>query len=210
VNEELRNALIELREADVLAIVDRELADGTDPLTIIETCRSGMEAIGDRFACGEAFIPELVMAGEIMSSVAGTLKPHLKETSPGETLGTIVIGTVSGDIHDIGKQIVATMLDVAGFEVVDVGVDLSPEQFVEAAKQHEADIIGLSCLLTQAIKSMEQTVAAVSEAELGGATKVMIGGAPVTEGVCAHTGADGWGKDAVEAVELAKTWMRGG
>lgn len=207
--DELSSALVDLRETDALNIVDRMLAGGADPLAIIETCRGAMEAIGERFACGKAFIPELIMAGEIMTTIAARLKPHLEGAAPAEKRGTIVMGTVKGDIHDIGKQIVVTMLDVAGFEVIDLGVDVPPERFVEAAQAGRAQIIGLSCLLTQAFRSMQQTVASVAEAGLTGSVKVMIGGAPVTAAVCEHTGADGWGKNAVEAVELAGTWTGG-
>jgi methanogenic corrinoid protein MtbC1 len=207
--EELTRALVDLREDDALALVDTMLAGRVDPLEIIEACRSGMEIIGERFANGEAFIPELVMAGEIMQAVSGKVKPHLKEAASGEKLATIVVGTVEGDIHDIGKDIVVTMLDIAGFEVVDLGIDVPAAKFVNAARERGASMIALSCLLTQAITSMKATVEAVVAAGLDGSVKVMIGGAPITASLCDHTGADGWGKDAVAAVELARTWAGG-
>jgi 5-methyltetrahydrofolate--homocysteine methyltransferase len=162
VKEELKSALVELREDDALALVEQMLAEGVDPVTIIDACRSGMEVIGERFAAGEAFIPELVMAGEIMRTVSAKLKPHLKEAASGDKLGTIVVGTVKGDIHDIGKDIVVTLLDTAGFEVIDLGTDVAPLRFIEAARERKAEIIGLSCLLTQAIGSMKETIAAVA------------------------------------------------
>jgi 5-methyltetrahydrofolate--homocysteine methyltransferase len=204
--EELTSALVDLREDDALGLVDAMLAGGTDPLEIIEACRRGVEVIGKRFADGEAFIPELVMAGEIMRSITVKVKPRLKEAAPRAKLATIVVGTVQGDIHDIGKDIVVTMLDIAGFEVIDIGTDVPAAKFVDAARDHGASMIALSCLLTQAIASMKDTVEAVATAGLDGSVNVMVGGAPISALVCGHTGADGWGKDAVAAVELAKTW----
>jgi 5-methyltetrahydrofolate--homocysteine methyltransferase len=209
VTQELTQAIVDLREADALAIVDDQLADGTDPVAILADCKTAMDAIGDRFAAGEAFIPELIMAGEIMTGISAKLKPHLSTaTADEDKLGVVVIGTVQGDIHDIGKDIVVTMLDIAGFDVVDLGVDVRIEKFVVTAREKHAQIIAMSCLLTSAIDSMKKVVAAAREADLSGC-KLMIGGAPVTEQVVAYTGADGYGKDAVEAVELAKQWIGG-
>jgi 5-methyltetrahydrofolate--homocysteine methyltransferase len=209
VTEELTHAVVELREDDTLAMVDRLLAEGADPAAILADCKRAMDVIGERFACGEAFIPELIMAGEIMQGVADRLKPHMAAAAPDERLGTVVLGTVAGDIHDIGKDIVGAMLDIAGFEVIDLGVDVPVATFVDTARERGADIVAMSCLLTSAFEAMRQTAAAVGEAGLRPATRVMVGGAPMTEGVCEYTGADGWGADAVEAVELAKRWMGG-
>jgi len=207
VTQELTQAIVELREADALAMVDRKLAEGVDPVAILAECKTAMDTIGDKFAAGEAFIPELIMAGEIMSGVSARLKPHLQSTpADDDKLGVVVIGTVQGDIHDIGKDIVVTMLDIAGFDVVDLGVDVKVDEFVTAAREKGAKIIAMSCLLTSAIDSMKKVVAAAREAGLNG-TKLMIGGAPITEQVVAYTGADGYGKDAVEAVELARQWI---
>ena len=167
-----------------------------------------MDIIGDKFAAGEAFIPELIMAGEIMTGVSAKLKPHLTAVTPEDKLGVVVIGTVQGDIHDIGKDIVVTMLDIAGFDVVDLGVDVKIEKFIATAQEKDAQVIAMSCLLTSAIDSMKKVVAAAREVDLNGC-KLMIGGAPITEQVVAYTGADGYGKDAVEAVELAKQWIGG-
>jgi 5-methyltetrahydrofolate--homocysteine methyltransferase len=209
VTQELTQAIVDLREGDALAMVDQQLADGTDPVAILAACKAAMDTIGDRFAAGEAFIPELIMAGEIMTGVSARLKPHLTATTGDEDkLGVVVIGTVQGDIHDIGKDIVVTMLDIAGFDVVDLGVDVKIERFIATAQEKDAQIIAMSCLLTSAIDSMKKVVAAAREADLNGC-KLMIGGAPITEQVVAYTGADGYGKDAVEAVELAKQWIGG-
>jgi methanogenic corrinoid protein MtbC1 len=206
VTDELTQAVVELREDDALALVDRLLGEGAEALAILADCKRAMDVIGERFASGEAFIPELIMAGEIMQAISAKLKPHLAGAARGARLGVVVLGTVEGDIHDIGKEIVATMLDIAGFEVVNLGVDVKAERFIAAVRAHEAQILAMSCLLTNAIDAMRRTVAAAREAGLEG-TRIMIGGAPITAQVVAHTGADGFGKDAVAAVELAKTWI---
>ena len=207
--QELTQAIVDLREDDALAMVDQALADGTDPVAILADCKAAMDVIGEKFAAGEAFIPELIMAGEIMTGVSAKLKPHLTAATGAEDkLGVVVIGTVQGDIHDIGKDIVVTMLDIAGFDVVDLGVDVKIEKFIATAQEKDAQIIAMSCLLTSAIDSMKKVVAAAREVDLNGC-KLMIGGAPITEQVVAYTGADGYGKDAVEAVELAKQWIGG-
>lgn len=208
-SSELKDAVVELREDDALRITDELLESGADPLTLVTTCKEAMDVIGQRFSCGEAFIPELIMAGEIMQGITARLKPHLTAQGDGEKIGTVVICTVQGDIHDIGKDIVVTMLDIAGFEVVDLGVDVSLATVVEKVREVEPDVVGLSGLLTIAFDSMKATVAAIDEAGLHDGRKLMIGGAPVNQDVCAYAGADGWAKDAVGAVDLAKTWVGG-
>ena len=205
----LKEAVIELREDDALRITEEELKGGTDPLDIVAACREAMDVIGRRFANGEAFIPELIMAGEIMKGITTKLTPYLKADVSGEKLGTVVMCTVQGDIHDIGKDIVVTMLDIAGFDVVNLGVDVPPAKVVDTVRENGAQIVGLSGLLTVAFDSMKATVAAIDEAGLHGDVKIMLGGAPVTDAVVAYAGADGWAKDAVAAVELAKTWVGG-
>jgi methanogenic corrinoid protein MtbC1 len=208
-SEELKNAVIELREDDALRIAKEALEGGADPLSIVAACREAMEVIGQRFADGQAFIPELIMAGEIMQGVTAELKPYLKAEATGDKLGTVVMCTVQGDIHDIGKDIVVTMLDIAGFNVVDLGVDVPIAKVVDSVRDNEAQVLGLSGLLTVAFESMKATVAAVEAAGLRGDVKIMLGGAPVTDAVVEFAGADAWGKDAVAAVELAKTWTGG-
>jgi len=205
----LKEAVIELREADALRITDELLRSGTDPLTVVSSCKEAMDVIGQRFANGEAFIPELIMAGEIMQGVTAKVKPYLQTETSSARLGTVVMCTVQGDIHDIGKDIVVTMLDIAGFDVVDLGVDVPPDRVVEAVRDHKAQVLGLSGLLTIAFDSMKATVAAVEDAGLRDGVKIMLGGAPVTADVVAYAGADDWGKDAIAAVELARTWVGG-
>src|SRR5450756_2280754 len=165
--------------------------------------------IDQRFADGEAFIPERVMAGEIMQAISGKVKPHLASQPAEAKLGTVVLCTVKGDIHDIGKDIVASMLGIAGFDVVDLGVDVAIPAVVQKVRDLHPQILGLSGLLTIVFDSMKATVAAVGEAGVREQVKIMVGGAPVNEDVCAYVGADGWGKDAVAAVQLAKTWVGG-
>ena len=138
----LKEAVIELREDDALRIADEELKGGTDPLEIVTACREAMDVIGQRFADGQAFIPELIMAGEIMQGITAKLKPYLKADAAGEKLGTVVMCTVQGDIHDIGKDIVVTMLDIAGFNVVDLGVDVPVAKVVETVRETNAQVLG--------------------------------------------------------------------
>jgi len=208
-SKELTEAVIELREQDALQITDRLLAGGTDPLTIVSSCKDAMEVIGQRFACGEAFIPELIMAGEIMKGITAKVKPHLAAQAASDKLGTVIVCTVQGDIHDIGKDIVASMLDIAGFDVVDLGVDVPVTVVVDKVCEVHPAVVGLSGLLTIAFETMKATVAAIDQAGLHQGLKIMVGGAPVNEDVCAFAGADGWAKDAVGAVDLAKTWVGG-
>jgi 5-methyltetrahydrofolate--homocysteine methyltransferase len=206
-SKDLTDAIVGMDEAEALRLVEEMLDAGEDPGVVLDDAKAAMTELGDRFACEEVFIPELIMGGEIMSEVAAKLKPGLAGVAPTEKRATVVLGTAQGDIHDIGKDIVGTMLDIAGFEVVDLGVDVKVEMFIETAKARDAQIIALSCLLTSAIDAMKATVAAAEKAGLRAAgVKLMIGGAPVTEQVVAYTGADGYGRDAVEAVALAKTW----
>ncbi|HUK77846.1 MAG TPA: cobalamin-dependent protein [Thermoleophilia bacterium] len=208
-SDELKEAVIDLREQEALEITDRLLDGGADPLSIVASCKEAMDVIGQRFSCGEAFIPELIMAGEIMKGITAKVKPHLAAGPPAASAGTVVICTVKGDIHDIGKDIVATMLDIAGFTVVDLGVDVAPQTLVEKVRDVRPQVVGLSSLLTVAFDSMKISVAEIDAAGLHDGLKIMVGGAPVNDDVCRFAGADGWAKDAVGAVELAKTWVGG-
>jgi methanogenic corrinoid protein MtbC1 len=207
--EDLKAALVDLREDDALRITDDLLASGADPLAIVAQCKAAMDVIGERFANGEAFIPELVMAGEIMHAISDKVRPYITAESAEERLGTVVLCTVKGDIHDIGKDIVGTMLDIGGFEVVDLGVDVPVDTVVAKVREVHPQVLGLSGLLTVAFDSMRATVAAIDAAGLHQSLKIMVGGAPVNDDVRAYTGADGWAKDAVSAVDLAKTWVGG-
>ncbi len=204
-SKELIQAITEMREEDALKITTQLLDNGTSPADILGACKDAMEVIGKRFECGEAFIPELMLAGEMLSAITGVLKPRMAEQASAERLGKVVLGTVQGDIHDIAKDIVGFMLDLNGFEVTDLGVDVPPARFVEAVKQTGAKIVGLSGFLTLAFDPMKDTVKALKDAGLKD-VKVMIGGGQVDENIRQYTGADAYGKDAMAAVAIAKSW----
>ena len=201
----LVDAIAEMREEDALRIADELLDAGEDPLGILEDCREAMGVIGRRFEEGDCFIPELVMAGEMLSQISSKVKPRLKSQGKEPVkLGRVVMGTVQGDIHNIGKDIVVFMLDANGFEVQDLGVDVPPTRFVEAVKEFRPQVVGLSGFLTIAYDPMKKTVEALADAGLRSQVKVMIGGGLVDDQIRQYTGADAYGKDAVAAVALAK------
>ena len=204
--EDLVNTLADLKEQEAIKIVKDRLSAGEDPLKILGDARKGMEIVGSRFASSEYFIPDLVYSGEILKSVTELVKPKLTTTGESKKLGKIVFGTVAGDIHDIGKDIVVFMLDVNGFEVHDLGVDVPVQKFVDKIKETGAPIVGLSGFLTLAFDSMKETVEAIKAAGLRDKVKVMIGGGQITEEVKHYTGADAYGKDAMAGVTLAKKW----
>jgi methanogenic corrinoid protein MtbC1 len=205
--EDLVNTLADLKEEEAIKIVKERLNANEDPLKILEDARKGMEMVGQRFANSEYFIPDLVYSGEILKSVTELVKPRLSKETESKKLGKIVFGTVAGDIHDIGKDIVVFMLDVNGFEVYDLGVDVPAQKFVEKIKETGASIVGLSGFLTLAFDSMKRTVEAIQAAGLRDKAKIMIGGGQITEEVRKYTGADAYGKDAMAGVTLAKKWI---
>jgi len=204
--ENLVNALADLKEQEAIEIVKDRLSASEDPLKILGDARKGMEIVGNRFASSEYFIPDLVYSGEILKSVTELVKPKLTTTGESKKLGKIVFGTVAGDIHDIGKDIVVFMLDVNGFEVHDLGVDVPVHKFVDKIKETGAPIVGLSGFLTLAFDSMKETVEAMKAAGLRDKVRIMIGGGQITEEVKTYTGADAYGKDAMAGVTLAKKW----
>lgn len=203
-SQELIDAITDMREEDALKIATTLLETGTSPLVVLDACRLAMEVIGKRFEMGECFIPELILAGEMLAQISAVAKPYITQASAEKKIGKIVIGTVEGDIHDIAKDIVAFMLNINGFEVTDLGVDVPPAKFVEAVKTTGAKIVGLSGFLTLAFDPMKDTVAALRETGLG--VKIMIGGGQIDEGIRQYTNADAYGKDAMAAVALAKEW----
>jgi methanogenic corrinoid protein MtbC1 len=205
--KDLVKTLADLKEQEVIKIVEDRLKAGDEPLKILEDARRGMEIVGQRFASSEYFIPDLVYSGEILKSVTELVKPKLSKAVESKKLGKIVFGTVAGDIHDIGKDIAVFMLDVNGFEVHDLGVDVPAQKFVNKIKETGAPIVGLSGFLTLAFDSMKETVEAIKAAGLRDKTKVMIGGGQITEDVRKYTGADAYGKDAMTGVSLAKKWV---
>ncbi len=205
--QKLIEAFVNVDEDVVVSRTNELLAEGTEPMAILNACREALDVIGKRFETGESFVPELIMAGEMMNAVTEIVKPLMTQERPIDPIGKVLLGTVEGDIHDIGKDVVFFMLEANGFEVIDIGVDLSPEVFVEKIKEVNPDVVGLSGLLTLAFESMKLTVDAIRDAGLRDQVKVMIGGAPVDEHVLEYSTADAWGKDAMEAVTLAKQWV---
>lgn len=206
-SEQLVNAIAEMREEEAVQLVRDMLDKGVKPMAILDAARQAMDIIGQRYEKGIYFLPELMMAGEIMGQIAEILKPKLAESPEVRRLGRVLIGTVQGDIHDIGKNIVTFMLDANGFEVLDLGVDVPPQKFVEAVRDFQPQVVGLSGFLTLAYDSMKATIQALEAAGLRDKVKVMIGGGSVDEHVRAYTGADAFGRDAVTGVSLAKKWV---
>jgi len=203
----LVNALADLKEEEALKIVKDRLNTSEDPLKILEDARKGMEIVGKRFADSEYFIPDLVYSGEILKAVTELVKPKLTKAAESKKLAKIIFGTVAGDIHDIGKDIVVFMLDVNGFEVIDLGVDVPVQKFVDKIKETGAPIVGLSGFLALAFDSMKETIEAIKKAGLRDKVKVMIGGGQMSDEIKKYTGADAYGKDAMAGVALAKKWV---
>lgn len=206
-SKELIDAITEMREEDALKITRDLLDAGTSPLEILDTCRKGLDVIGKRFEEGTYFLPELMLAGEMMNQVTEIIKPKLAEMPDRKRHGKVLIGTVEGDIHDIGKNIVSFMLDVNGFEVLDLGVDVPPQKFVEAIHAFQPQVVALSGFLTLSFDSMKSTVTAIKSAGLRDKVKIMIGGGQINEEVREYAGADGYGKDAVAGINFAKQWV---
>ncbi len=206
--QQLIDAITGMREDDVLNITKELLKGSTEPLDILADCRTAMEIIGERFQQSKAFIPDLILAGEMLKQVSELVRPLLKSDSESaKKLGKVVIGTVAGDIHDIAKDIVAFMMEVNGFEVIDLGVDVPPAKFAETAAETGAKIVGLSGFLTLAYDPMKETVEAIRKADLGD-VKVMIGGGQVDDQIREYTGADAFGSDAMTAVTIARQWVK--
>ena len=179
---------------------------GMDPLEAIDKgFKPGMDVVGEGFANGELFIPDLMMSGEAMKTAIATLEPELlKRRQQRDVLGKVVIGTVQGDIHEIGKTLVATMLAANGFEVYDLGVDVSAQQFVDTVREVDADVVGLSALLTTTILNQEEVIANLKEAGLRDKVKVIIGGVPASPEWAEEIGADGYAENATDAVKVVK------
>jgi methanogenic corrinoid protein MtbC1 len=207
VSKELTKAIANLEKDEVLRLTQEKLDGGEEPKLILDEGRKGMETVGKRFSDGEYFLPELIYSGEIFKQVSELVKPKLKADATSEKLGKVVIGTVAGDIHDIGKDIVVFMLDVSGFEVYDLGIDVPSQKFVEKIKETNAPIVGLSGFLTLAFDSMKETVDVIKAAGLRDKVKIMIGGGQIDEQIMKYTGADAYGRDAMTGVALAKQWL---
>jgi methanogenic corrinoid protein MtbC1 len=203
----LTNFMADLKEDEAMALTESLIKEGTDPLDILEAARAAMEKVGKRFETGEYFIPDLFMAGEILKGISERVKPYLSAGQAGNKKGKVLVGTVAGDIHDIGKDIVTFMLDASGYEVRDIGIDVPVSRFIEAIKEFHPQVLGLSGFLTLAFDSMKKTVEAVEEAGLRDSLKIMIGGGQMDEEVKKYVRADAYGKDAVAAVHLCRQWI---
>jgi len=198
------------KQDDTLAATRDALAAGVEPLAIIDHgLVPGIGDVGERFQCGEYFLPNLIASARAMTGAMKVLEPELRARQQTVTrLGTVVIGTVKGDIHEIGKSLVATMLSANGFAVHDLGVDVSVERFLAAVREHSANLVGMSALLTTTMSTQRKVIEALRNEGLRDSVKVMVGGAPVTEQWARDIGADGYAEDAIGAVALAKTLVR--
>jgi methanogenic corrinoid protein MtbC1 len=206
-SEKLVNAIADMREEEALKLVKEMVEGGSEPMGILESAREAMTIVGQRYDEGTYFLPELILAGEILNEITDVIKPELAKLPAIERHGKVLIGTVKGDIHDIGKNIVSFMLDVNGFDVLDLGVDVSPQKFVEAIQDFQPQVVGLSGFLTLAFDVMKETVEAINTAGVRDGVKIMIGGGQVSEEIRQYAGADAYGKDAMAGVSLAKKWI---
>jgi len=206
-SKELVDAMVNMKEKEAIGMAKDLIDGGQGPMNILDACKEAMEIVGSRFEKGEFFLPELVMAGEMLRQISEFVKPKLKGKEKTERLGRVIIGTVEGDIHDIGKDIVVFMLDVNGFEVLDLGIDVPVQKFVDSIKDFQPSVVGLSGFLTLAFDSMKSTVDAITEAGLRDKVRIMIGGGQIDEEVRKYSGADAYGTDAMDAVKLAKQWI---
>lgn len=205
--ERLVKAIVEMREEEAMASVKELLDKREDPLKIMEQCKKAVEIVGARFEKGEYFLPELIMAGHMLTEISNRVKPVLSKGLEVKRIGKVVMGTVEGDVHDIGKNIVNFLLDANGFEVIDIGIDVPAEKFVQAIRDFSPQVVGLSGLLTLAYDSMKKTVQAIERADLRNKVKIIIGGGQVNDTIKEYAGADAYGKDAMAGVLLAKQWM---
>lgn len=208
-DSKLVSLMADLMEKETTAVVKELINGGTNPTEILDAARSAMEVVGKRFESGEYFIPDLFMAGEMMKGISEMVKPLLKKGDTSTKKGKVLIGTVAGDIHDIGKDIVTFMLDVSGFNVLDLGIDVPVDTFVEKTREFQPQIVGLSGFLTLAFDSMKKTVEALERAGLRETVKIMIGGGQMDDEVRKYARADAYGKDAVAAVNLCRQWIGG-
>lgn len=207
--EALVQALVEMKEAEALQTAKQLLEGGVAPMAILEGCSKAMEAVGQRFEKGDYFLPHLMMAGEMLKQISDLIKPLIQEQKAGDQGGKVLIGTVEGDIHDIGKNIVVFLLEANGFQVRDIGINQKPSKFIEAIKEFQPKVVGMSGLLTLAFDSMKKTVQAIEEAGLRGKVRIMIGGGVVTEKIKEYSGADAYAPDAMAGVRLCKQWIQG-
>ena len=202
--KKLAQAVIDGEVDDVIELANQALADGLDPLTCInEGLTKGIQRVGELFSSGEYFLPELIIGADVMKTGLEILEPAMLADQKREVAGKVVLGTVKGDLHEIGKTLVGTMLTANGFQVIDIGVDKSSADFIAAIKEEDATIVGASALLTTTMLQQKELIKALEEAGLRKQVKIMVGGAPVTASYANEIGADGYAEDAISAVDIA-------
>jgi trimethylamine corrinoid protein len=206
-DQKLIELMADLKEEETAARVKELLESKTDPLEILAAARAAMEVVGKRFETSEYFIPDLVMAGEILTAISNVVKPLLTQGVEGPKKGKVLIATVEGDIHDIGKDIVVFMLEVSGYEVLDLGIDVPVATVVENIRTFKPQVVGLSAFLTLTYESMKQTIEAIEAAGLRDNLKIMIGGGQIDEEIRQYVRADAYGRDAIAAVNFCKEWI---
>jgi trimethylamine corrinoid protein len=204
--EKLMDAIVNIREEEAIETAQALIASGEDAIKILDKATLAIEEVGNRFEAGKYFLPELLMSGEMLKKISDIIKPNIKHELVAVKKGKVLIGTVAGDIHDIGKNIVSFLLDINGYEVRDIGIDMPPAKFVEEIKVFQPQVVGLSGLLTLAYDAMKATVEAIETAGLRDSVKIMIGGGQMSAKISDYVGADAYGKDAVHGVGLAKQW----
>jgi len=205
--KELTDAMVEIEEDKVYSLTKALLESGTPPEEIIVALRNAVEVIGEKFECKDYFLTELVMGGEMFTQAAELIKPYLKTGEGSKKIGTIVVGTVTGDVHDIGKNIFSTLCEAAGFEVHDLGVDVSVEKFISTIKEVKPQVVGYSGLLTIAMDGMKAITEAMKAEGLRDGVKIIIGGLPVDEAWMNIAGADGFTQSAFEGLKIVKQWV---
>lgn len=201
--------IADMKEAEAINLAFEMLDSGYDPIEVLDHCKEAMEIVGNRFEAGEYFLPELMLAGEILTQISDKAKPLIMKASDedAEVHGTVLIGTVHGDLHDIGKNIVTFMLEINGFKVVDLGIDVPVAEFARTIEEHKPEVVGLSGFLTLAFDSMKETIEAIRGTSEGQALRIMIGGGRVDDNVKNYTGADAYGCNAMDAINLCKEWL---
>ena len=203
-SQRLIRHIAEMEEDDAVSLAQSMLDDGYDPITLLTHCREAMEIVGSRFESGEYFLPDLMLAGEMLTIIGAMAKPLIKVNKSVEGgKDKVVIGTVHGDLHDIGLNIVEFMLDINGFDVINLGIDVPTKDFIDAIKEHQPKVVGLSGFLTLAFDSMKETTDAITEAGLRDNLKVIIGGGQIDERVQKYVGADAFGRNAMDAVAFS-------
>jgi methylmalonyl-CoA mutase cobalamin-binding domain/chain len=206
--EEMKSALIEFRAEPLVEMIRQAIQKGVPAEEVIEVLSEGMNVVGEKYQAGEYFVTMLIIAGEVMKEAMEVLEPHLEGRSGGD-LGRVVLATVAGDIHDIGKNILSTLLTTAGFEVIDLGIDVTAEAIVEAVKEHEPMVLGMSALLTTNLEQFPKVVGLLEKEGIRDRVKVIVGGATVTEDFARAAGVDAYAKTAVDGVNICKGWAAG-